>query len=325
MKILLPFILCFVCVFFGHTQSLVISVGASKTMTIKSGTIFGADSLVLTPSSDFTLTSTNITESPIAVTGTPTNSIQRAYYLSNQVNFSGTIQIYYKTSELNGNIESQLQFYDSTIGSYWFTEAGSTDNAASNYVQYSASNHLMVSASASQTGTVLALSMLSFDGAWINNQVLLTWNVASSNADARYEVEYSQDGLLWAELSEVNGVNSGLPVSFHQKDQDPDFSSRYYRVKTTDAAGASVLSRIIRMDRPVSAHSMKIASKSRGAIFYFSGDRPAAVRVINMGGQVLWQSRNQSSAYEISDMIPGVYLVQYQIGNGVYSRKFIIQ
>jgi hypothetical protein len=325
MKILLLFVLCVSCVFSGRTQTLVMSVGSSKTMTIKSGTVFGADSLVLTPSSDFTLTSTNITESPIAVAGTPTSSINRVYYLSNQVNFSGTLQIYYKTSELNGNIESQLQFYDSTIGSYWFTEAGSTDNAASNYVQYSASNHLMVSASAAQTGTVLALSLLSFDGAWINDEVLLTWNVASSDADTKYEVTNSQDGQHWSELSEVDGVNSAGPVSFHQKDQDPNFSSRYYRVKATDAAGATVLSRIIRMDRATATNSMKIASKSRGAIFYFSGDKPAAVRVINMGGQILWQSRNPSSEYEVSDMIPGVYLVQYQIGNGVYSRKFLVQ
>jgi hypothetical protein len=183
----------------------------------------------------------------------------------------------------------------------------------------------MVSASASQTGTVLALSLLSFDGAWINDQVLLTWNVASSDADTKYEVTYSQDGQHWSELSEVNGMNSGIPVSFHEKDQDPNFSSRYYRVKATDASGASILSRIIRMDRPAATNSMKIASKNRGAIFYFSGDKPAAVRVINMGGQILWQSRNPSSEYEVSDMIPGIYLVQYQIGNGVYSRKFMVQ
>src|SRR5437868_3487488 len=85
----------------GQAQSTVLSVGSTSALTIMSGTIFSADSLVLTPGANFTLSSNNIQVSPTAVNLVPAPSISRVYTLGSQVIFTGTIQLYYQPSELN--------------------------------------------------------------------------------------------------------------------------------------------------------------------------------------------------------------------------------
>src|ERR1700733_14543351 len=95
------FILSVTCSFTTWAQHNVFSAGSTETLTITSGTIFSADSLVLIPSGNFTIASTTLLETPVAVPGLPNNSITRVYYLNKLITFTGTVQIYYKLSELN--------------------------------------------------------------------------------------------------------------------------------------------------------------------------------------------------------------------------------
>ncbi len=308
-----------------QAQALVMSVGSSQNMVIKSGTLFGADSLVLIPGTDFTLSSNTVQVSQTPILGSPYSSINRVYYLGNQVNFNGTIQIYYKLSELDGNTENLLDLYDSTASKWWNTEVPSIVNTTTHYVQYSATNHLLVGATAAQIGTVLAVNLIFFGGSWFNDDVLLSWTVSRSDPDTKYQVEYSPDGSQWSILGDVYGVVSTFPVSFCEKDADQQFTRRFYRVRIIEDSGNPILSNVIQMDRLSLTNSIKIASRSRGAIFYFAGQNPGSIRVMNMAGQVIWQSLVSSSEYEVSDLIAGVYLVQYGIGNTPYTKKFLVQ
>src|ERR1700674_3991945 len=86
------FILFMTVTFIDRAQHNVLSVGAVQTLTITSGTTFSADSLVLLPTSNFTMASNTILETPVPVPGVPTNSIKRVYYLNSPVTFTGLIQ-----------------------------------------------------------------------------------------------------------------------------------------------------------------------------------------------------------------------------------------
>src|SRR5579862_4824052 len=109
-------------------QHNVFSAGSSQTLTITSGTTFSADSLVLLPTSDITIASNALLETPVSVFGVPNNSISRVYYLNNPITFSGSVEIYYQLSELNGNTEGALKFSDSTIGNYfWLVSASRSE------------------------------------------------------------------------------------------------------------------------------------------------------------------------------------------------------
>lgn len=325
MKKLLSLFLVTGIVFHAHAQTLIMSVGAAKTMTVKSGTIFGADSLVLTPSADFTMSSNNLKVSATPILGSPNYSIKRVYLFGTQVNYFGTVQIYYKLSELNGNTESTLRFYDSTIGSWWVTEASSSVNTTTHYVQYTTTNHNFISATAAAFGTILPVNLVYFGGSWVNNRVNLKWTVSNSDITTKYVVEYSKDGSSWTSLGEVNGFTTDLEASFYQQDNDDQFATRFYRVKVLDINGSLLVSKVIRMDRNGSNNNLRIAMRSQGANFYFSGTRPNAVRVLNMHGQLIWHSEESAWQYEVNGLIPGVYLVQYDNGMARQTLKFLVQ
>src|ERR1035441_7336551 len=68
----------------GWAQHNVLSVGSTSSLTITSGTLFSADSLVLTPTGNFTMASNTILETPVPSPGYPNGTIDRVYYLNNR-------------------------------------------------------------------------------------------------------------------------------------------------------------------------------------------------------------------------------------------------
>src|SRR5579859_6187555 len=189
-----------------NAQTTVLSVGSTSSLTIKNGTVFSADSLVLTPSSDLTLASNTIQVSPTAVAVSPVPGINRAYYLGSQVNFTGTIQLYYQLSELNSNPESALKYTDSAVGGSWLASASSTVNTTNHYVQQAAVARNFIGATASHQGTVLALSLISFSGAWQGDEAGLAWIIDQAGEIADFTIDRSSDGANWTDIGTVAGL-----------------------------------------------------------------------------------------------------------------------
>ncbi|MEO6454678.1 MAG: hypothetical protein ABIN97_11420 [Ginsengibacter sp.] len=92
-----------------HSQILTVSRGTD--LVIKSGTPFFAGSIVLTPSSDFTLSDISISKNTVIAHPANNIYIARVYKFSGNTNpFSGSIKINYQDgAELNGLSENTLQ------------------------------------------------------------------------------------------------------------------------------------------------------------------------------------------------------------------------
>ena len=83
-----------------HAQ--VLSVASGTDFNIVSGTVIGADSLDLTPSSNFTLNGVSMTHATTASAATSFPYIGSVYQFSNTTNpFSGTVQFNYDAATLN--------------------------------------------------------------------------------------------------------------------------------------------------------------------------------------------------------------------------------
>ena len=308
-----------------HAQHNVLSVGNTIPMTIKSGTVFSADSLVLTPSSNFTLASNAILETPVAVPGLPTSSINRVYYLNSGITFSGTIQIYYQISELNGNAEGVLNYADSTPGNKWLVSAGSTVNMVSHYVQQPALSRIFSSASAAQTGTLLPLKLVSFAGAWIANQVALTW-VVDQNEDSRdYTLESSTDGQNWQTDALVPSTRVEGQYDYHYNYRIEPFVSKSYRILITELSGHQSYSQIIKLDASSNLNNLYIVGRANGATLHFLGTMPSRVRVLNALGQTIWVNNSSSFIYELRGLVAGLYFVQYETGGKSAAKEFVVK
>ena len=127
------FIICLfgICISKVHAQEL--SVVSGTGFNIKAGTVIGAEGLDLTPSSDFSLTSSLTRNTNLSTTTSSLVHINRSFKFSETTTaFSGSIKLNYLDSELNGLTESNLNLlYNDGTG--WISDNGSTNNVSLNY------------------------------------------------------------------------------------------------------------------------------------------------------------------------------------------------
>jgi hypothetical protein len=127
------FIICLFGISISKMQAQELSVVSGSGLNIKAETIIGAAGLDLTPSSDFSLTSSLSRNTTLSNSTLSLANINKSFKFSETTAaFSGSIRINYQDSELNGLTESNLKlFYN--VGTGWFTDNTSTNNASLNY------------------------------------------------------------------------------------------------------------------------------------------------------------------------------------------------
>jgi hypothetical protein len=306
-------------------QKLILSVGNVTSLTIKTGTIFSADSLVLTPGADLTLSSNNIQVSPVAVNIAPHPSINRVYYLSSQILFTGTIQVYYQPSELNGNTESTLKYTDSATSSVWISDPSSTVNTSLHDVLSNASAHSFIGATASGPVIILPLSLISFTGNWDRNSVELQWVVDQNGESVNFNVESCSDGSSWKQIGQVNGQDNNGVDAYSLQDANPSSNMMYYRIKLLEASGQYSYSYIVKLQKADAGNDVRLLVNGNGVTVYFTGAQPTGIRLINTLGQILYSDKISLRQYDLNGLFPGAYFLQYELNGQWATRPFVVR
>lgn len=308
----------------GSAQKQVLSIGSTTSMTIKSGTVFSADSLVLTPGADFTLASNTIQESATAAGILPAPGINRMYNFGSQVTFTGTIQLYYQPGELNGNTENTLQFADSSAGGSWIQQTASTVNTSLHYVQFVASAGPFIAATAAGPATPLAISLVSFTGNWIQQYPALQWVVDQTGGTVTFSVESSTDGTTWNTIGTVNGLDNNGLDNYQFSDVNPPAQDMYYRIELIQASGMMSYSNIVYLHKGTNGNNVVLVAGNGSVSVRFSGILPAAIRLINVSGQVLRTDITSRQEYQLYGLTAGVYFLQYDLNGQWGVREFVI-
>jgi hypothetical protein len=270
------------------------------------------------------MASNAILETPVPVPGVPTGSIKRVYYLNSPVAITGLIQIYYQLSELNGNVESALKYMDSTTGSTWLIFGSSIVNTGSHFVQRPLSVRTFNGATASQTGLLLFLKMLSFTGYWVGDHVALTWIAEQNDGSKNFTIESSADEKNWQYVGIVPASLLEGQYKYDFNDYNADFTTRLYRIKMTELSGQISYSSILPITKSGPANNLYVVGKNNGAIIYFTGNQPKSIRVINSIGQITWRDNSSRNQYELNGLMPGIYFVQYELNGAVGVKQFMI-
>jgi hypothetical protein len=306
-------------------QVQVLSVGNTNSLTIKAGTIFSADSLVLIPGADLTLSSNNIQVTPVAVNLVPHPSINRVYYLGSPISFTGTLQLYYQPSELNGIPENTLQLTDSTTGVPWKAESGSTVNTGSHFVQYAAAGHSFIAATASGPVAILPLSLISFAGSWDQSDPSLQWVVSQTGEIVNFAVESSSDAADWKTIGTMDGLNNNGVNTYGFKDADPAAHTMYYRIRLIEPSGAFTYSYIIKLRKGGNDNDMRLIVTNNAVSVRFSGTLPTGIRLVNISGMILRVDNSSRQEYDLSGLAPGAYFIQYAMNGQWTVREFVVQ
>ncbi|WP_276485793.1 T9SS type A sorting domain-containing protein [Paraflavitalea pollutisoli] len=294
-------------------------VGAG-TLHLQAGVIFSADSLVLIPSADITITGNTLTHNYITIPGTQvaTNSIGRVYnWATNVTDYSGSIGIIYSDAELAGNPELSLQI--AYNNGNWTTTSTSTVDPVANYVAYTGNNLSFRQITATSAGVILPIVYAGFTAALREQYVSLDWNMADMEDLESFDVEYSADGRNWQAATRLRPAPGQTRFTYDHKDLN--FSTRYYRIAGIDTRGVKTYSSIATVRNSGAGNNLRIVRQGQNTLLYFQGTAPAAVQLYDMKGQLLQTRTVVQQQCEINGLRPGAYVIFYIVEGQKLTRK----
>ncbi len=303
----------------GFLQAQILSVSPGTDLTIAAGTTLSADSLLITPSSAFTMNGLSISKSATAVHTLSEPYISKVYQFSSASNpFSGVIQFYYDDAELNGLDEPTLEtkIYD---GASWQDITSAVNDVNNNYVLTNQVNNVsleeltLVNPSGSLPllwGPVAAYRQ--------NRQVKVEWTTLQENNISHFNVERSADTRNWSGVnSDIAAANLLTTQHYAATDNNYNPARLYYRIKETDrdarvsyspvvSVAAEANADIILYPNPV-IRTFKLGITGTAAI--------KALLLYNSNGVRVRTWYVLQNAYNIEDLPAGVYQLKIVTDN----------
>mgnify|MGYP005697443813 FL=1 len=160
--------LFFPCLIFAQDIS-PISVGASGSITVTSGSKINIAGLELAPSSDLVITDANLGRTSTAISSNNNTSVKRVYTSTKLISdFTGSVVFKYDENDLNGLNENDLVLEVKYSDNTWSSYTGTVDTSNNTITYNFDSNISFNSITASQSGSTLTIENLNLlDGIYI--------------------------------------------------------------------------------------------------------------------------------------------------------------
>ena len=307
--------------FYNFSRSQIITLSPGSDLTIKQGTPFFADNIILTPSSDFTLSNVSLSRNTTA-THTPNNIyISRVYRFSNTTNpFSGSIQFNYQDAELNGLPEStlQLNIHDGTTWRF-FNSAG--NDIVNNYVLTTSLSGVQLNELAlASSNFVLPLEWRSFIASKQDRNVQLQWSTFSEQNTKYFIVQNSVNGITWTSLATVAAAGFSNTVrTYNYLHTTPAAGNNYYRIIETDADGRQNYSVVQKVYFELPSLHVEVLGNpvTNGTLqvkvdLAKSSDQPPVLKLYTNDGKLLREVQSAAgiNTISVSAYAKGTYLLQ---------------
>ena len=300
----------------------------SSGLTIKAGTQFYNQGLVLTPTTDLLLQNDTIRLSGTPLTAGTGASIARVYTISPSVTLSGTVGIRYTASELNGNLENTVSVINAAPGAS-FLSLTSIASANNSYFVYSSglNNVVLNRVTATSAGIPLSIRYHSFTAvAGTACSIMLSW-YADEAQPGNFHIERSRDGKAFHILPAAV-LQSGGQFSF--TDPSPLPGRNIYRIAITESGKPALYSTMITTNSPCEAASqIKIyPNPARGFLTVALGDLPnglTTIELLDITGKLIktFHTREQVSTLDLQGIVPGSYFLRVPNGASYENIKVI--
>ena len=305
-----------------------LDIQTGTSLLIKTGTTVSIDSLILQPSTDFTIIGQNTLTRKTTLTNPLLGwNIKRAFLSSNITGpFDGTVSVYYRESELNGLDENTLMpaIYDGTI---WNTYAtGITRDPLNNVVSTTD-----VSSTPLNELTLISLHkplpltwgpVTSFRR---NKLAYVQWTTYNEQHVDHFELESSLNGSSWKKTG-TNTAATNTNTDHHYTSTDPDISDyrTYYRVKEIDIDGKINYSEIVSVGpvdgkSTLSVYPNPIRGQSQVTIQFNGPQKIQTICLYDEDGKIIEKEKvNNMSSYrlETSGLHPGLFFLQMSLNDG---------
>ena len=176
----------------------------------------------------------------------------------------------------------------------------------------------------------LPVNLISFDAKTITAGALISWITASEEANAKFIIEKSLDGVVFSKLTEVAAKGAGK-----YEFTDKNFSaSAYYKLIQEDINGqVTTYNNLIRFVEGLSAGDVfAVYPNPTLSSIYVNVKTPQTeaiqLKVIDVSGKIilnLTKNSNEKSEIDFSQEKPGIYTLQLTSSDGVKYHKVIKQ
>ncbi len=303
-------------------------ITGTNGLTIKSGTPFYLDGLLLLPNVDLTFQNDTVSKSVIPLAVGTGNSITRVYTIAPSLTVSGTVGIRYAAAELNGNTEGTMSVVNAAPGAGFLGVPGLA-SANGTYTVYGlgVANLVLNRVTATSAGVPLAIQYHGFEAtAGPSCSVLLSWHADLAQPD-NFQVERSRDGKIFRALP-AGTSQSG--ARFSSTDAAPLPGRNIYRLAIREEGKPVLYSTAIDVNSPCeAAGQMKIYPNPAGgsvtvALAYVPGGT-TFIDLVDISGKLIktFYAAGQVSTLDLQGITAGSYFIRVQNGTTTESMKFI--
>jgi len=299
-------------------------IGNSEGIRIVSGTTFTFDGLVMNPSSALNILNNTITYGSTPITGANGSaSIARVYSFNQPILYDGVLRINYFDTELNGNVEADLQLYYRN-GILWQSGASGSVDQSLNYV----ANTFAINfegLTASQLNSVLPLKSNSFTAKLQKNAVHLDWTISENEKYNFFTLAAKTDNQIWKNIAVIPAKSDAGTTTYHFSDLELSFSTKQYRLRLENWNGKITQSPIVLVtnDKRFELLSWNVNNQIN---LLFKGEKPKNVKIFSSSGQLVWKDATSKYNYTSQSLMKGFYVVVYVSSSGeLFSNKIIVR
>jgi hypothetical protein len=184
----------------------------------------------------------------------------------------------------------------------------------------------------------LPIELDGFYGYSVDGYNFIEWETASEFENSYFELSYSEDGVSWVVICDINGAGTTTePQSYRFMHMNAKIGINYYRLRQYDFNGNYSESDVISIRKEISTDGLfsDIYPNPSSRVFFFNynGNNtsdPITVEVISLDGkQVLYGQTGSFNNYQgismdVSGVPKGVYTVNIEQLDNVEIKRIVI-
>ncbi len=173
---------------------------------------------------------------------------------------------------------------------------------------------------------VLPIVLESFSGIWQKSKVHLQWTTLSELNSEHFRVERSSDGDNWTAIAtEEAAFETTKRREYQVIDHFPIVDGAFYRLISVDVDGSFTISQIIFVYSELEVHPIYFASDVKQIIASHHLEELLEIAIFDaQGRRVIIDFISPGGRLYLGDLSPGMYFLQVNYGEKVYSEKLVL-
>lgn len=180
-------------------------------------------------------------------------------------------------------------------------------------------------------GQPLAVSVASFNARAAGGKAYLHWTTHTESHSNGFDVERSTDGRQWQKIGFAGSLapqgHSNTPLAYFFTDAMPASGINQYRLKHLETTGRYSYSEVRMLRFGTDSKVSVVPNPVKGRLYLVGNDQAQISHAVlsDAAGRVLRQNIPVQDGIDMSDLTPGMYLLQIVLRDGQVQTEKIIK